>query len=131
MSQAACSAAIAGGIAGDDWATGWIVYARPQGTVVPAPFTAGVDELLRRYEAEGVAAGSVRSVLATNAGESTMAFTGNGMRAAGEGNERLFVVDYRNPASATLTETARCLRVSMVGKVRSGVPTGTGGCNAS
>ena len=126
-----CSAGMAGDIAGDDWATGWIIYARPQGTVGPAPFTVGPDELLRRYEPEGVGGGSARAVLKTNAGESTMTFTGNGMRAAGEGNERLFFLDYRDPASTTLTERARCLRVSMLGKVRSGVPNGEGGCHAS
>lgn len=126
-----CSIATASGIAGDDWASGWIVYARPQGVVAPAAFSAGTDELLRRYEAEGVTAGAVRAVVRTNTGESTLAFAGNGLRMAGEGNERLFFLDYRNPSSSEPTASARCLRISMVGKVRSGVPTGDGVCNAS
>lgn len=127
----ACSDAIASGVAANDWASGWIVYARPQGVLTPATFTAGTDELLRRYEAEGTSGGSVRSVLQTNTGNATLAFSGNGMRSAGEGNERLFFLDYRNPASATLTVSARCLRVSIVGKVRSGVPGGGGTCDVS
>ena len=126
-----CSTAAVGDIAGDDWASGWIVYARPQGAVTPAAFTAGTDELLRRYEAEGVTTGSVRAVLRTNTGESTLVFAGNGLRQAGEGNERLFFLDYRNPSSSVSTASARCLRITMVGKVRSGVPTGEGVCNAA
>lgn len=126
----ACSAAVVGGIPANDWATGWIVYARPQGVVVAAPFDPATDELLRRYEPEGAGGGSVRSLVVTNTGESTLSFTGNGLRMGGDGNERLFFLDYRNPASATATASARCLRVSIVGKVRTGLPN-AGGCDVS
>ncbi len=125
----ACSIAAAAGVDGDDWASGWIVYARPQGTVTPATFTAGTDELLRRFEVNS-SGGAVRSIVKTNAGEASMAFTGNALRRGGQGNERVFFLDYRNPGSTVLSSAARCLTVSVVGKVRTGVPN-AGACNVS
>ena len=124
-----CSTAEADGVPGDDWATGWIVYARPQAAATPAAFTAGTDELLRRFEATA-ATGTVRAIVKTNTGEAAMAFTGNALRRGGEGNDRMFILDYRDASTSTLSPVARCLRVSMVGKVRTGVPSG-GGCDVS
>lgn len=126
----ACSNSTVDSIGAQDWATGWIVYARPQDSVGLAPFAAGVDTLLQRYEPQGRQGGTRRALVTTDAGESSMGFSGSGFRIEGEGNARVFTLDYRAPTAAAGRD-ARCISVSVIGKVRTGIPTSTGGCDVS
>lgn len=128
LATPACSDAAQGGIAGDDWASGWIIYAKPDGTAAPSVFNAATDELLRRVEPEAVRAGGDRTLIVPVPATPLVAWTGNGMRTAAAGQAPVFSVDHRNPSLASVSDLARCVQLSVVGRPRIGTPV-AGACN--
>jgi type IV fimbrial biogenesis protein FimT len=117
----ACSNAAGGGFAAGDWGSGWVSFEK-RSVGVPAAGTfddAGGDVVLQRQQPVG--AGSPRLIAQSNMGGAAVAYNRFGMAASGTGT---FAVDYRDPASATLTGAARCVFVSVAtGRVRTARPT--------
>ncbi len=126
----ACSTAAVGGIAANDWASGWIVYAKPQGVVAISGYDPVTDELLRRFEASGVKPAGERTMIEAVPAPGTIGFAGSGMRFAAAGQVPVYTIDHRDPAGALDVTLARCVTLSVVGRVRSAGVAPDGSCNA-
>lgn len=117
----ACSNAAGGGFAAGDWGSGWVTFEK-RSAGVPAAGTfddAGGDVVLQRQQPVG--AGSPRLLAQSNMAGAAIAYNRFGMAELPTGT---FAVDYRDPASATLTGAARCVFVSVAtGRVRVARPT--------
>ena len=124
-----CSSAAAAGFGSDDWAAGWLIYAKDEGVAAPSAYDPGTDELLRRVEAEGSRSGRSRAVITPVPATSMVAWTGNGLRNLDPtAAVPDFLIDHRDPAVTTLTDRARCVRLSVIGRARTGA-TSLGACN--
>ncbi len=126
-----CSSGAAGDFSGDDWAAGWLIYAKQEGVATPSVYDPDSDDLLRRVEADGSRSGTSRAVIQAVPATAMVAWTGNGLRNLDPtASVPDFLVDHRAPAAATLTERARCVRLSVIGRARTG-GTNAGACNVS
>lgn len=117
----ACSNAAGAGFAAGDWGSGWVTFEK-RSVGVPAAGTfddAGGDVVLQRQQPVG--AGSPRLLAQSNMAGAAIAYNRFGMAELPTGT---FAVDYRDPASGTLTGAARCVFVSVAtGRVRVARPT--------
>ncbi|MGE0313908.1 MAG: GspH/FimT family pseudopilin [Lautropia sp.] len=126
----ACSSAAVGGIAGNDWAAGWIVYAKPQDAVAIGNYDAATDQLLRRFEASGLRPAGERTMIVAAPAPGTIGFAGSGLRFAAAGQVPVYTIDHRDPASPVDLTLARCVTLSVVGRVRAAKVAADGSCNA-
>ena len=126
----ACSSAAVGGIAAEDWASGWIVYAKPQAATVVSDFDSATDELLRRFEVSGLNPAGQRTLVMAAPAPGTIAFAGSGLRFAAAGQVPVYTIDYRDPVDTVDLTLARCVTLSMVGRVRSAKVAADGSCGA-
>ena len=118
----ACSNAAGGGYAAGDWASGWVMFEK-RGAGASSTYENGVDFILQRQQPVGV--GNFRLVMAGNLPGAAVAYDRFGTAASSVGT---FSIDYRDPASATLTGAARCVIVAAVtGRITAGRPT-AGAC---
>ena len=128
----ACSDVAAVGFDGNDWASGWIVFAKAGTGANFSAFESGLgDFLLMRQPAANV--GLTRAaVWSTMAGAQRVAYRGDGMPAGAVATR--FFVDYgtvptpavgaRDPNPLTLSFAGRCLAVAGgTGRVRAYRPT--------
>lgn len=126
----ACSTAAVGAIGADDWATGWIVYAKPQGTMAVSDYLAASDELLRRFEVSGLNPTGQRTMIMAAPAPGTIAFAGSGLRFAAAGQVPIYTIDYRDPVNGVDLTLARCVTLSVLGRVRSEKLAADGSCGA-
>lgn len=120
-----CSAIAAGDFAGNDWAAGWIVYAKAAANT-GVDFEAG-DTLVRRQGALGPGAGTRTMIWAP--ATTPIVFGWNGIRMSGPVGT--FAIDHGTalPAQPTplASEQARCLLINAAGRIQSTRPT-AGSC---
>ncbi len=109
-----CSTTAAGGFGGNDWAAGWIVYAKAAANT-GAVFEAG-DVIVRRHPALAIATDARRLAIWAPAAGSVV-FDWNGLRVAGLTGSFLFdwSGDTARPAVARSTR-ALCLAVNVAGR---------------
>lgn len=120
-----CSSAAVGAIAGDDWGTGWVVFAKTSGGVAFGTFEGG-DTVLRVEQLIGPP--NPRVVAVSSGAPQFYSFRGDGMSlGAGAPLGMTFGIDYRNPAVATVSAAGRCLAFNMTGRASSYAPT-AGAC---
>ena len=103
-----CSNAAGQGYAAGDWASGWVMFEK-RGSTTAGTYQNGVDALLQRHPAAG--AGQPRVVVMGNLPGAAIAYDRFGTAASSAGT---FSIDYRDPSSAVLTGTARCVVVAVV-----------------
>jgi type IV fimbrial biogenesis protein FimT len=103
-----CSNAAGQGYAAGDWASGWVMFEK-RGTSAAGTYQNGVDAILQRHPAAGT--GKPRLVVAGNLPGAAVAYDSFGTAASSAGT---FGIDYRDPASATLSGAARCVVVAAV-----------------
>jgi type IV fimbrial biogenesis protein FimT len=103
-----CSNAAGLGYAAGDWASGWVMFEK-RGSAAAGSYQNGVDAVLQRQSA--AATGRARLVVAGNLPGAAVAYDRHGTAASSAGT---FSIDYRDPASATLTGAARCVVVAAV-----------------
>ena len=126
-----CSGVPVGNFAASDWAVGWIVFSKPETEAVPSVFDPNTDVLLRRVEAEGSRSGQVRAVITANPAVSLVAWSSSGLRTLDpSANAPAFLIDHRDPNALTTTDQARCVRLSVIGRARTGELV-AGVCNAT
>ena len=114
----ACSNAAGGGYAVGDWGSGWVMFEKRGATAV-GTYENGVDFILQRQQPVGI--GGWRLVMAGNRAGAAVAYDRFGTAASSVGT---FSIDYRDPASATLTGAARCVVVAAVtGRITTNRPT--------
>ena len=118
----ACSNVAGGGYAVGDWASGWVMFEK-RGAGAAGTYENGVDFILQRQQPVGNA--NWRLVMAGNLAGPAVAYDRFGTAASSVGT---FSVDYRDPASATLTGATRCVVVAAVtGRITVNRPT-AGAC---
>ena len=117
----ACSDTAAAGFDGNDWGSGWIVFAKAGAGVNVSAFEFGQDFLLMRQPplSTGGSRAAIRSDM-LGALPQRLAYRGDGMPAAA--TAAIFFVDYgpvptpavddRDPNPLTLTFAGRCLAIS-------------------
>ena len=125
-----CSNAAVAGIAADDWASGWLIYALAQGNETVAAFNSANDTLLRRFQPEGVRPAGDRVLIKSNPAPAAIVFAGSGLRFAAGGQVPIFTLDHRDPSTSTASDLARCLRLSVSGRIRAGKVLADGTCDA-
>ena len=126
-----CSSAQAGNFAGDDWATGWILFAKPQGVTVAANYVDGTDVLLRRVEVDPAPPAGARILLSTSPSTAMMAWSSSGLKTVDAASPvPIFTVDFRDPGISVATARQGCVLLSVIGRARVGHWTGST-CDAS
>jgi len=122
----ACSTAAAGGYAGGDWASGWIVYQKAAANAGDA-FEAG-DAVILRQPPLAPTDNAARVVIWAPA-DGALVFNWNGVRTAGPVGA--FALDFGTPSlsarNALLSNQAVCLGVNVVGRIAQGQPV-SGAC---
>jgi type IV fimbrial biogenesis protein FimT len=116
----ACSNSAGRGYAAGDWASGWVMFEK-RGSGANGTYQAGLDAVLQRQSPAG--SSNPRLVVAGNLPGAAVAYDRFGTAASSAGT---FTVDYRDPASATLTGAGRCAVVAVVtGRISVRRPTGS------
>jgi prepilin-type N-terminal cleavage/methylation domain-containing protein len=111
-----CSSAANGGYAANDWASGWIVFAKAAGNLNNDTVEAN-DELLLR-QAPFMAPAQERLIIeSTLAGNQWRGYGPRALNAGGALGITLFI-DYRDTAVAVRTNLARCLAANITGRPR-------------
>jgi type IV fimbrial biogenesis protein FimT len=111
-----CSDAAANGYAADDWASGWIGFAKAAGNLVPNTVEAG-DEILLRQAAFPGAAQDRMIIESTAAAPQSRSYNSRGLTLLGGGAMTLFF-DHRDIAVPNRTERARCVEMTATGRSR-------------
>lgn len=108
-----CSGAAVGAIAGNDWGTGWVMFAKTGG-IAAGTFEAG-DTVLKVGQFIGPA--SPRLVILSSAAPQFQfsSFRGDGMNNGGPIGVT-FSIDYRDPSVATVSNAGRCMGLNMTGR---------------
>lgn len=131
LAAPSCSDAAIGNIASPDWASGWIIYAKPDTATAVSAFDPGSDMLIRRIEPESVRASGDRSLMVAAPATAMVAWAGNGQRATDlTSTTPIFTVDFQDPALSSPSVRARCLSLSIIGRARIG-QFSSGACDAS
>jgi type IV fimbrial biogenesis protein FimT len=111
-----CSSAANGGYAANDWASGWIVFAKAAGNLNNGAVEAN-DELLLR-QAPFMAPSQERLIIESSlGGNQWRAYGPRALNAGGALGITLFI-DYRDTAVAVRTNLARCLAANITGRPR-------------
>lgn len=115
--NANCSDAAANGYAGNDWASGWIAFAKAPGNVVVTTVEAG-DEVISRQVAFPGPAQDRMIIESTAANPQTRTYDSRGLTVgAGLLGMTLFF-DHRDIQVAQRTVRARCIALNISGRAR-------------
>lgn len=122
IAQPVCSSAAVNGIAGNDWGTGWVVFAKTSGGAAAGTFEVGGlggDDTVLRVE-QFVLPAATRSILESSAAPQFYSFRGDGMSLGSGGPIGMtFAVDYRSQAVPNVSAAGRCMAFNMTGRARS------------
>jgi type IV fimbrial biogenesis protein FimT len=113
----ACSSAAAGGYAADDWAAGWIVFAKTPPNAANATFEAGDEVLYRQTPFQPIAQNRL-IIESTMANPQRVSFNLRGLAMGGGFLGTTLFIDYRDTGVAVRTNMARCLVVNSSGRSR-------------
>lgn len=111
--QPVCSGAAGNGYAADDWASGWVVFAKAPGNANAGQFEAG-DEVVSRQVP--LTAAVQERLIVEWAGVARRSFGANGLLTQ-LANTTIFI-DHRDTQVATRSEFARCIAVNVAGRAR-------------
>ena len=111
-----CSSAAAGGYADNDWASGWIVFAKAPGNANNGAVEANDELILRQTPFQAMAQQRLimESTLANN---QWRAYGPRGLNAGGAIGITLFI-DVRDTAVPVRSDMARCLVANITGRPR-------------
>ena len=111
----ACSSAAAGGYADNDWASGWIVFAKAPANVLNLGTFEANDELILRQTPFQAMAQQRLIMESTLANNQWRAYGPRGLNAGGA-NEITLFIDVRDTAVAVRSNMARCLVANITGR---------------
>jgi len=115
--NANCSDAAGNGFAGDDWASGWIAFAKAPGNAVTTTVEAG-DELLMRQAAFPGGAQDRMIIESTAPNPQSRSFNARGLTVGGGALGMTLFFDHRDIAVPARTERARCIAMNITGRTR-------------
>jgi prepilin-type N-terminal cleavage/methylation domain-containing protein len=111
-----CSNAVSGNFANNDWAVGWVVFAKAPGNAVNTAIEAGDEIILRQAPFQNAAV--ERLIVGSSlANPQRWSFGPNGLRIA-NANDVEFIVDYRDPQVVQPTALGRCMVANLTGRGR-------------
>jgi prepilin-type N-terminal cleavage/methylation domain-containing protein len=111
-----CSSAVSGTYANNDWAVGWVVFAKAPGNNVTTTVEAGDEVILRQAPFQNAAVERL-TVVSSLANPQRWSFGPNGLRIA-NANDVEFIVDYRDPQVVQPTVLGRCMVANLTGRGR-------------
>jgi prepilin-type N-terminal cleavage/methylation domain-containing protein len=111
----ACSSAAAGGYADNDWASGWIVFAKAPVNVLNLGTLEANDELILRQTPFQAMAQQRLIMESTLANNQWRAYGPRGLNAGGA-NEITLFIDVRDTAVPVRSDMARCLVANITGR---------------
>jgi prepilin-type N-terminal cleavage/methylation domain-containing protein len=123
----ACSNAAANGFAANDWASGWISFAKAPGNIAFATVEAG-DEIILRQEAFVGPPADRMIIESTAPNPQSRSFNPRGLTVGGGAIGITLFFDHRDIQVAQRTERARCVAMNITGRsrvARVDVPTNT------
>lgn len=123
----ACSNAAANGFAANDWASGWIGFAKAPGNAADATVEAG-DEIILRQEAFVGPPADRMIIESTAPNPQSRSFNPRGLTVGGGAIGMTLFFDHRDIQVAQRTERARCVAMNITGRsrvARVDVPTNT------
>lgn len=109
-----CSSSAAGGFNGNDWAAGWIVFAKAPGNLTSCTFQAGDEVIYRQLPFQPDA--QQRLIIEGSANPQCVSFNLRGLTMEGGFMGTTLFFDYRDKSVATRTNMARCLAISSIGR---------------
>jgi prepilin-type N-terminal cleavage/methylation domain-containing protein len=115
--NAACSSAANANYPANDWASGWIVFAKAAGNANNDTFEANDELLLRQAEFMGPAPQRL-IIESTIAGNQWRGYGPRALSAPNSANAITLFIDYRDPAVPVRTNLARCLEAGVSGRPR-------------
>jgi prepilin-type N-terminal cleavage/methylation domain-containing protein len=115
--NANCSDAAANGYAANDWASGWIGFAKAPGNIVNTTFEAG-DELITRQAAFGGPVQDRVTIESTAANPQSRSYNARGLTLGGGVLGMTLFFDHRDIQVAQRTERARCIALNISGRAR-------------
>jgi prepilin-type N-terminal cleavage/methylation domain-containing protein len=115
--NADCSDAAANGYAANDWASGWITFAKAAGNAVNTTVEAG-DEIVSRQAAFPGAAGDRMIIESTAPNPQARSFNARGLTVGGGAIGMTLFFDHRDIQVVARTERARCIAMNISGRAR-------------
>lgn len=109
----ACSDSASGGFAGNDWAAGWVVFAKAPANANNSTFQAGDEVIYRQLPFQ--ADSQERLLVESNFPNQVVSFTLRGFRGQAAGS---YFIDYRDKSVAIRSSMARCIVVNFSGRTR-------------
>lgn len=107
-----CSGSSSGNYAGNDWAIGWIVFAKTGGA--NAAQVESNDQILQRHA--DLSMGSTRAFAVSSSAQPFFSYAGDGLRGATGPVSMTFQVDWRGVAATTVSAALRCVGVNVTGR---------------
>jgi Tfp pilus assembly protein FimT len=111
-----CSDAIFGPYAANDWAAGWIVFAKNPANINLGVFENG-DEVIQQ-QAALPNSGTQRVLIDSSLGAQNRSFDARGLVVLGGLFGATLIVDYRDPQILIPTNMARCVVLNSAGRAR-------------
>jgi prepilin-type N-terminal cleavage/methylation domain-containing protein len=108
-----CSSAAANGYAANDWASGWISFAKAPLNLVNTAVEPG-DEIILRQESFGGPAGDRMIIESTAPNPQTRSFNSRGLTIGG--GAALLFIDHRDSQVPQRTYRARCIELNLTGR---------------
>jgi type IV fimbrial biogenesis protein FimT len=115
--NANCSDAAANGYAANDWASGWITFAKGAGNAVDSTVEAG-DEIIFRQAAMPGPAGDRMIIESTAADPQARSYNSRGLTFGAGLAEVILFFDHRDIQLPNRTERARCIALNISSRAR-------------
>lgn len=110
----ACDSSAAGGFNGNDWAAGWIVFAKAPANAANGTFEAGDEVIYRQLPFQPDA--QQRLIVEATGAPQRVSFNLRGIAMGGGFMGTTLFFDYRDKAVATRTNMARCIAINAQGR---------------
>lgn len=107
-----CSASASGSYAANDWAVGWVVFAKTTGTNAASIVTG--DQILQRHS--DLSTSSTRAFAVSSAALQFLSYAGDGLRNGNGPVSATFQVDWRSTAATSPSAALRCVGVNVTGR---------------
>jgi type IV fimbrial biogenesis protein FimT len=111
-----CSNAASGSFAGQDWASGWIIFNKPQNSIDGSIYDATTDIIIQRVTPSASSGSATRVSVVVNPNPVFIAMSPQGARINALGQVPIATIDYRDMAVTLASETAKCVSVNVLGR---------------
>ncbi len=111
-----CSNAATAFAPGTDWASGWLIYAKPVSETNPSAYSPATDTLIQRAVPSSSQSTGARTRLNPSPTLGSIAMSPQGTRVNAGGSEPVFTIEFRSDAESVSPSSARCLKVNLLGR---------------